>query len=137
MSGRTGPDPEALLAAASELLAAPVPAMSGRWPRAVALLTRQAIEGTLSDLWRGLRPGVERVTMRAQLLVLRHTIGPQLASRAEYAWAATSRACHQHPFELLPTSQELAAWLEIARDLDADVRRRIARAGERAAADGG
>lgn len=133
MSSRNGPEPGELLAAAHELLAAPTDSMVGRWPRAVALLTRQAIEGSLFDLWRGVNPGVEAAPMRAQLLVLSQNVAPAVAAEAEYAWAALSRACHQHPYELVPTAGELAGWIESADDLDREVRRRLtgARSGGR------
>lgn len=104
----------------------PIGDMAGVWPRAVALLARQAIEGTLFDLWRAVSPGVEAAPMRAQLLVLRRTIAPSLAAETEYAWAALSRACHHHPYELVPTANELGAWTETADELDREVRKRLA-----------
>jgi hypothetical protein len=125
MSTRIGPQPRELLQAADDLLARRLDPMAGRWPRAVALLTRQAIEGVLFDLWRAVIPGVEAAPMRAQLLVLRQHIAPPRAAEAEYAWAALSRACHQHPYELVPTAVELKQWLETADDLDREVRRRL------------
>ena len=126
MSGRIGPEPKELLPAADELLATPLDSMAGRWPRAVALLTRQAIEGILFDLWRTVSPGVEAAPMRAQLLVLRQSIAPAVAAETEYAWAALSQACHQHPYELVPTAEELGAWVNAADELSTEVRRRIA-----------
>lgn len=125
MRSRIGPEPRDLLVAADELLATPIASMAGRWPRAVALLTRQAIEGTLFDLWRAVSPGVEAAPMRAQLLVLRQSIAPAVAAEAEYAWAALSRACHHHPYELVPTATELGRWVEAAEGLDTEVRRRL------------
>jgi len=126
MSSRIGPEPKELLAAADELLATPIDSMAGRWPRAVALLTRQAIEGTLFDLWRAVSPGVEAAPMRAQLLVLRQSIAPPVAAETEYVWAALSRACHHHPYEFVPTATELGRWIEAADSLDREVRRRLA-----------
>lgn len=50
--------------------------------------------------------------MKAQLLCLPHYLGDEeLAERASYAWAGLSGACHQHPYELPPTSAELLGWL--------------------------
>ena len=40
-----------------------------------------------------------------------------LAQRVSYAWAGLSRACHQHPYELSPTSVELLAWLRTVEHL--------------------
>lgn len=126
LSSRIGPEPRQLLEAADELLARPLDALVGMWPRAVALLTRQAMEGALFDLWLGVSPGVEAAPMRAQLLVLRQTVAPALAARADHAWAALSRACHQHPYELVPTATELGAWVETADELDRAIRKRLA-----------
>lgn len=126
MSKRFGPTPRQLLVAASDLLASPPPTLAGRWPRAIALMTRQAIEGALFDLWREVSPGVEAAPMRAQLLVLRHELNRRIVSDAEYAWSALSRACHQHPYELVPTAGELAGWLEAVHVLDHEIRRRLA-----------
>jgi hypothetical protein len=125
MSARIGAAPRELLEVADDLLVRPPDPMAGRWPRAVALLTRQAIEGSLFDLWRAIHPGVEVAPMRAQLLVLRHEVTPDLAAEAEYAWSALSRACHQHPYELVPTAAELGQWLEAAHGLDREIRRRL------------
>jgi hypothetical protein len=125
MSARIGPAPRELLEAADDLLVRPPNPMVGRWPRAVALLTRQAIEGSLFALWRAIHPGVEAAPMRAQLLVLRHEVTPNLAAEAEYAWSALSRACHHHPYELVPTAEELGQWFEAADNLDAEVCRRL------------
>jgi hypothetical protein len=126
MSQRIGPEPRELLEAADELLAKPIEALAGRWPRAVAILTRQAIEGLLFDLWRATSPGVEAASSRAQFLVLRGRIEPAVALEAEFAWAALSRACHHHPYELVPTASELGGWLDAADTLDQHVRRRLA-----------
>lgn len=126
MSFRIGPEPRELLAAADDLLSTPREPIAGVWPRAIALLTRQAIEASLFDLWRAVAPGVEAAPMRAQLLVLRQQVAPRLAAETEYAWAALSRACHQHPYELVPTAGELGQWLEAADDLREEVSRRLA-----------
>jgi hypothetical protein len=36
-----------------------------------------------------------------------------VAARAEYAWAQLSRACHHHPYELVPTAAELSDRLAV------------------------
>ncbi len=106
-----------LASAARGLLTRPDAATSGLWPRATALLARQAIENTLRDLWLLRAPGVEKCPTRAQLLCLPYFVGnAALAERVSYAWAALSRACHQHPYELPPTAPELATWLELVED---------------------
>ncbi len=118
-----------VVAAARNLMERKDPATAGLWPRATALLARQALEATLDDLWRVRAPGMEHCSMKAQLLCLPFYFqalkpsGPQaladehLAERVSYAWAGLSRACHQHPYELPPTSAELLGWLATVEQL--------------------
>jgi len=40
-----------------------------------------------------------------------------LASRIAHAWAAMSRACHHHPYELTPSTEEIRNWMEPVREL--------------------
>jgi hypothetical protein len=117
------PSPTELLAAADELLSAPRPASLGWWPKAVALLTRQALEKAMESLWLAKAPPVAGASFRAQLLCLRSFIDRPLALRADSAWAALSRACHDHPYELPPTAAELAGWFETTEQLVRAVRR--------------
>jgi len=124
---RIGPTPAELLSAADDLLSEASDATAGRWPRAVAILCRQALEGSLHDFWRAKAPGVEGTPERAQLLCLRSYIAPDLAARAEHTWTALSRACHHHAYELSPAASELAGWLQTADELDRAVRDRLAR----------
>jgi hypothetical protein len=51
--------------------------------------------------------------MRAQLICLPTYLRgeAELAEELSYDWAALSRACHQHPYELPPTSEELHQWI--------------------------
>jgi hypothetical protein len=112
-----------IVKAARGLLDRTDPATAGLWPRATALLGRQAIEGALAGLWKFRAPGVEKCSARAQLLCLPFYIGDEiLAERVAYAWSALSRACHQHPYELAPTAPELLALLQVAEVFDARVR---------------
>ncbi len=122
---RTGPSPSELLRAADYLLSEASDASVGRWPRAVAILCRQALEGSLYDFWRVKAPGVEGASERAQLLCVRTYVSAGLAARAEHTWTCLSRACHQHTYELAPTASELAGWLENVDALDREVRRRL------------
>ena len=122
---RIGPTSAELLGAADDLLSEASEASAGRWPRAVAILCRQAVEGSLHDFWRAKAPGLEGASERAQLLCVRSYVAPELAARVEHAWTALSRACHHHGYELSPTASELAGWFEVADELDRVVRRRI------------
>jgi hypothetical protein len=101
------------------------PSTAGLWPRASALLARQALEAVLADLWRMRAPGLERCPMRAQLLCVDGYLpnGGDLAARARYAWSGLSRASHQHPYELPPTMSELAGWVAVVEEVRTAVSR--------------
>jgi hypothetical protein len=45
----------------------------------------------------------------------------QLAERVSFAWAALSRGCHQHPYELPPTAAELSALLRTVQEFSEQV----------------
>jgi hypothetical protein len=100
------------------------PSTAGLWPRASALLARQALEATLAELWRLRAPGLEQCPMRAQLLCVDGSLpnSTDLAARTRYAWLGLSRACHQHAYELPPTIAELAGWVETVDELGVAVR---------------
>lgn len=108
-----------LLGAARDLLQRPDQNTAGIWPRATALLTRQALEAALDDLWRRRAPALEMCSARAQLLALPAYLrrDQDLAKRVAYAWAGLSRACHQHAYELPPTADELAGWIDTVEQL--------------------
>lgn len=93
-------------------------AWGASWARAVALLTRQALEGALEDLWIRRGMYMSTVSTHAQLICLRAYLNDDsLASDIRYAWGALSQACHHHPYELAPTAQELARWATTVRAL--------------------
>jgi hypothetical protein len=116
-------DAATLIRYARDLLRRVEPSTAGLWPRASALLARQALEAVLADLWRLRAPGVERCPARAQLLCVAHCLpgSGDLPERARYAWSGLSRACHQHPYELPPTVAELEGWVAIVEELRAAV----------------
>jgi hypothetical protein len=102
-----------LLAHAYDVLEDPPRALEGRWPRAVALLARQALETSLTELWQKRDVKMGWATERAQLLCVQPVLGDgRVAADATLAWNALSRACHAHPYDLPPTAVELAGWLE-------------------------
>jgi hypothetical protein len=110
---------EELLAAARRLVEHPDAGTAGVWPRAAALLARQALEQAMAGLWAG-QPeadGLSDRAMRSQLLCLTAYVDEDVATRATYLWAALSRACHYHPYELAPTASELTRWLHEASEL--------------------
>jgi hypothetical protein len=106
--------PEGLLAAARQIIERPDAATAGVWPRAAALLARQALELAMASLWEA-RPqaaGLSQCSTRSQLQCLTAYLDRDTASRAAYLSAALSRACHYHPYELAPTAAELTRWLD-------------------------
>jgi len=117
-------DQSTLVTVARDLLERADPMTAGIWPRATALLARQALEAALDDLWRLRAPGLEQCSAHAQLLCLPSYLpgDEELAERVCYTWAGLSRACHQHAYELPPTSSELLGWLATVEQLVARVR---------------
>jgi hypothetical protein len=116
--------PDELLAAGKGLMQRPDTLITGIWPRAAALLARQALEAAMAELWASKRQAVEmsRCTMRSQLLCLTTYLDPGTASRAAYLFAALSHACHYHPYELAPTATELTGWLDQATQIVTQLR---------------
>jgi hypothetical protein len=105
--------PDQLLDAARMMVRRPRPGTAGLWSRAAALLGRQALEAQLDQLWSRTAPGIERASTNCQLLCLPAFLADRgLAGRAAHAWAALTRACHHHPYELPPTAEELERWLD-------------------------
>lgn len=121
--------PAEVLRAARNVMERIDPATAGLWPRATALLARQALESALDAFWKEVRePGIAQCSMKAQLLCLPHFLRDEpLAERVSYAWAGLSGACHQHPYELPPTSAELLGWLGTVEELVADIGARESR----------
>jgi hypothetical protein len=111
-------DAHSLVSAARDLIHVDDPQTAGLWPRAAALLGRQAIEAAMADLWQLSAPGLEDTSAKCQLLCLSHFLGdPDLAGRVHAAWHGLTQACHIQIYELAPTAGELEGWLEIAWDL--------------------
>jgi hypothetical protein len=98
-------------------------ATAGVWPRASALLARQALQSSVLELWQRRKLGLQGCSMRAQLICLRTYLGDvELASRVGHCWSALSRACHHHPYELAPTASELHDWFGVVEKLILKVR---------------
>ena len=97
---------------ARRLLGRSTPQTVGIWQRAVALLARQALESAVADALAARAPGAESCPMRAQLLCLPEYVSTAAGLEASYLWSVLSRACHQHAYDLAPTWEELAGWLE-------------------------
>lgn len=83
----------------------------------IAAAAPAALERAMESLWLAKAPAVASAPARAPLLCLRSFIDRRLALRADATWAALSRACHDHPYELPPTAAELAGWFETTEEL--------------------
>ena len=73
----------------------------------------------MAELWAANRQAAAMAgcTLRSQVLCLTAYLDPGTARRAVYLFAALSRACHYHPYELAPTAAELNGWLDQAAQL--------------------
>lgn len=104
--------PQELLAAARRLLDRPDARTAAIWPRAAALLVRQALEQGLDAYWRGKGLKLADLGTRPQLICLAGYLPDQaIAGRASHAWSSLTQACHHHPYELPPSHAELNGWL--------------------------
>lgn len=111
-----------LVAEARRLLDETPPGTVSAWPRAAALLCRQALEDTLDELWGGKAPSLRQAPMRAQLTCLPSYLPtPVLACDITFTWHALSYATHHHPYELDPTREELNSLITTTGRLVADV----------------
>lgn len=113
--------PAELLAAAQRLLERPDAKASPIWPRAAALLARQALEQGLDQFWRDKGVKLDGLATRPQLICLPAYLADRdLAANASDAWANLTRACHHHPYELGVDALELKAALTPVKEaLDA------------------
>jgi hypothetical protein len=105
-----------LLATAQQLLDRPDAKTAGLWPRAAALLARQALEQSLDAFWKAKGLALAALPMRPQLLCLpRYLDDAPLAASLSHTWTALTHACHHHPYELPPTTGELVQWIALTR----------------------
>jgi hypothetical protein len=103
-----------LLYRATDLLERPTSETVGLWPRATAVLARQALERGLTEVLSAKVDGIQRASIRAQLLCLRIlSDDTATADEVNVAWWALSRACHHLSYELPPTAAELRAWIDV------------------------
>ena len=103
----------------------------GAWPRAAALLARQALEAAMDQLWAARAPELSNLSARAQLTCLPEYLRDRaLAGEVAFSWSVLSDACHAHAYELGPTAPELEARFEV---VDRLVARLVQAAGSRAA----
>lgn len=85
----------------------------GVWPRAAALLARQALEDALDRLWRLSVPQMRQASRRTQMICLGMLLKDEaLIADVRAVWSSLSRACHHHHYELAPTAAELERWIQ-------------------------
>ncbi len=120
-----------LVSAARDLTRVEAEATAGLWPRAAALLARQALEAAMARLWSVTAPGLERTSLRCQVLCVGGLLNDAgLGGRVAVTWNVLSEACHHQVYELAPTAAELnrameTVW-ELAEAVEAVCRRRQA-----------
>lgn len=86
---------------------------SGVWPRAAALLARQALEDALDRLWTVVHPAMKQSSRRTQMICLGMLLKDEaLIADVRAVWSSLSRACHHHHYELAPTAPELEGWIQ-------------------------
>ena len=84
----------------------------GTHARVAAWYARAALEQlTCRILTRELSSDPDQMTMASRLTCLR-VLKPIIGKDASHAWWALSRICHQHAFELSPTTSEVAHLVE-------------------------
>ena len=115
--------PKLLLSHADVLLTDPPAALASRWPSAVTVLLRQALERSLQQLWLAKAPALVDAPYRSQLLLLSRYIERPIAERATVTWYELSAECHQRAYSLPPTAVELARWYESVEALVREVAR--------------
>ena len=110
--------PAELLDLARGLLGRADPKTAGLWPRAAALLGRQALEEGLDAYWAGRGVDLAACAARPQLICLRSYLpDASLSARVHHTWGALSDACHHHTYELAPTAQELGTLFDTVGEL--------------------
>lgn len=107
-----------LLAMAEEVMARARPETAGLWPRAAALLARQALEAALREFWRERGLDLEECGTRQQLICLREFVGQDAAGNVYASWTALAQACHHHPYDVTPSGSSLKAACDCIRGAD-------------------
>ena len=103
-----------ILDRASDLLNRPTAGTAGLWPRATAVLARQALELGLNEALSPKLPGIERANVRARLLCLQTYLeNTQMAHEVNLTWWALTKACHHLSYELPPTAPELESLIDV------------------------
>jgi hypothetical protein len=115
--------PEELLASAAALIASGTKGATAVWPKAAAVLTRQALEISVQQRLARVDPTLAGASMRSQLVCL-HVVAKDkdAAASAALAWSSLSSACHYHPYELPPSAPELRSLMTTVAGVAARLR---------------
>lgn len=107
-----------LLARADVTLSNPSPATAGNTARLSAFLARQAVEDLVEERCEQLcGVTVAGATMKAKLAVLKSLDTTPAGSVLVAAWHQLTGHCHQHAYQLSPTTVEVRAECEaVARE---------------------
>ncbi len=111
------PTVERLITLAEGILDGTVPVPAGRAPRAAAVVARQCLEQSVTNRCDRLVPGLQRPTMRSQLILLTELDDRGIGKQALTAWDRLSQACHHHGYELQPTAGEVRYCLDLIKDI--------------------
>ena len=105
-----------ILERATALLHHPTEETAGLWPRATAVLARQALEVRLREALSSRIQGIQNAPVRVQLLCLQSYLeDTETAHEVNLAWYALSEACHHLSYELPPTAPELEGLIDVVR----------------------
>lgn len=92
--------------------------------RAVAFLTRQAMETWLGQYWAASAPTVAALrSRRAQFLLLHDRLAHEDAVLGHATWEHLSSACHYKLFELEPSREQALRWIAQAERFGAALER--------------
>ena len=116
MGGSSDMTSAEILEQATGLLNHPTAETAGLWPRATAVLARQALEAGLHEALSERILGIQSAPVRVQLLCLQSYLeDTETAHEVNLAWWGLSQACHHLSYELPPTAPELEALIDVVR----------------------
>ncbi len=107
--------PAEILETAQQLIERPDAKTAGLWPRAAALLARQALEQSLDERRRDKGLALDQISTQAQLFCLASYLDDPITADLRQTWSALTGACHHHPYELAPTLEELRHLVAVTR----------------------
>lgn len=107
--------PAERLAVAERLLERSGGALAGLWPRACAVLVRQALEGAVDRVLREKVPGSQAANWRVKFLCLGRAIGEGKARELGYVWGRLSEVLHRGGGGLGASEVQLRGWVEKVR----------------------